>query len=71
MMTQMHPEIIVDQKDRKKSVVIPVAEWRRIMRAMEELEDIRAYDKAKSKDKPSDWVPFEDAVRKIRLRSGR
>lgn len=68
-MGHVHPEFIVDQKDRKKSVVIPVAEWRRLMEAMEELEDIRAYDKAKAK--PDDLIPFEKAVSKIKTRSGR
>ncbi|MEN6627324.1 MAG: hypothetical protein ABFD69_13955 [Candidatus Sumerlaeia bacterium] len=57
-MGHVHPEFIVDQKDRKKSVVIPVAEWRRLMEAMEELEDIRAYDNAK----PGDLIRFEKAV---------
>jgi hypothetical protein len=34
------------------------------MEAIEELEDIRAYDKAKAE--PDAPVPFEDAVRRIK-----
>jgi hypothetical protein len=34
------------------------------MEAVEELEDIRAYDKAKAR--PEEIVPFEEAVRQIK-----
>lgn len=40
MMT-FHEEYLVDDKGTKKSVVIPVEEWERVLEAMEELEDPR------------------------------
>jgi len=52
-------------KDRsKKAVVVPISEWQQIKEDLEELDDIRAYDKAKSK--PSESVPFDKAIKKIR-----
>lgn len=63
-MLTVHPEFVVDKKARKKAVLVSLAEWRRLMEALEELEDIRAYDKAKSRREAV--VPFEDAVRQIR-----
>lgn len=62
-MVAIHPEFVVDEKNKKKAVLLPFAEWQHIMEELEELEDIRAFDEAKSM--PSDAVPFEDAARKI------
>jgi len=62
-MIAIHPEYVVDDKNRKRAVVLPVAEWQQLMEELEELEDIRAYDEAKAQ--PSEPVPFKDAVRQI------
>ena len=61
----VHPEYIVDENSNKKSVVIPLAEWKEIVEEIEELEDIRAYDRAKQQieDEP---VPFDEAIKEIR-----
>ena len=49
---------------KKKAVVVPISEWQKIKEELEELEDIRAYDKAKSK--PSEPIPFDKTVQAIR-----
>jgi hypothetical protein len=51
-----------DGGNQEKAVVLPFAEWQQIAEELEELEDIRSFDEAKSE--PSDPVPFED-VRRI------
>jgi hypothetical protein len=63
-MIEVHPEYIVDENLNRKSVVLPYAEWKNIVEEIEELEDIRAYDRAKNgtEDKT---VPFEQAVKEI------
>lgn len=63
-MLSIHPEYIVDTSKRKRAVVIPLNEWEKILDDMEELEDIRAYDKAKKSG--SDLVPFSEALSEIR-----
>jgi len=63
-MKAIHAKYLVDENDKKKAVLIPFREWKQILEDMEELEDIRAYDKAKSKK--SDPIPFDQAVREIR-----
>ena len=63
-MVALHPEFVVDEKAAKKAVILPFAEWQRLMEEVEELEDIRAYDKAKAE--ADDAVPFEEAIRRIR-----
>jgi hypothetical protein len=63
-MVAVHPEYVVDEKQNRKSVILPVAEWEQLVEDLEELDDIRAYDKAKAGTQ--DAVPFEQAVREIR-----
>lgn len=62
-MVSFHPEFLVDEQNERRAVVLPVAEWQMIVEELEELDDIRSFDTAKSQ--PSDAVPFEDAVNKI------
>ncbi len=62
-MLEFHPEYIIDKNSHKKSVVIPLAEWQKIMDAMDELDDIRAYDLALSKN--DGIILFEQAVNEI------
>ncbi len=58
-MTTINPQYIIDKKGNRISVVIPVTEFETIMEELEELEDIRLYDEAKS-DKESS-IPIDDA----------
>ena len=62
-MVTVHPEYVVDEQQHRKAVLLPVAEWESIVDELENLDDIRAFDAAKSG--PQDTVPFEHAVREI------
>jgi len=62
-MIALHPEYIIDQKKRKKSVIIPFDEWEKLMYDIEELEDIRSYDIAKSDNDKT--ISFEEAVKEL------
>jgi hypothetical protein len=48
--------------------MVPYREWNALMRDLEELEDIRAYDRAKARR--DEAVPFEQAVRELKKRRG-
>jgi PHD/YefM family antitoxin component YafN of YafNO toxin-antitoxin module len=63
-MVTLHPEYVVDEKQRRRAVLLPAPEWEQVIEELEELEDIRAFDQAKSG--PQDAIPFEQAVREIR-----
>lgn len=65
-MITLHPEYVVDEQQRRKAVLLPLAEWDRIIEDLEDLDDIRAFDAAKADSKES--VPFEHAVREIQGR---
>jgi PHD/YefM family antitoxin component YafN of YafNO toxin-antitoxin module len=59
-----HEEFIVDGDGKRKAVIVPWEEWQELLEALEELDDVKAYDEAKRQ--PSDPVPFDQAVREIR-----
>lgn len=64
-MIAIHPEYIVDDNAEKKAVIIKFNEWNNILSEIEELDDIRAYDRAKA-DRNDEDIPFEQAVSAIR-----
>jgi len=63
-MVQMHPEYIIDTQQKTKAVVLPYEEWEQVLEALEELDDIHAYDKAKSQ--PSEPISFAQALKEIK-----
>lgn len=67
-MITIHEDYLVDEQGRRKAVVVPLEQWEKVLEALEELEDIRAYDEAK--DRRSEPVPFEQAIREIREGKG-
>ncbi len=62
-MLALHPEYVIDEHKETKAVLLPFNEWRQVLEAIEELEDIQAYDAVKSQKQ--EYVPFEQAVQEI------
>ena len=67
-MMGFHGEYLVDEQGNRKAVVVPISVWEQIVEALEDLEDIRAYDEAKMH--PSEIIQFEQAVSEINEGSG-
>lgn len=63
-MRPINPQYVLDGNDNRKAVVLPLSEWEQILSDLEDLDDIRAYDQAKSA--PDEAIPFDQAVREIR-----
>jgi len=59
----LNPQYITDDKGKKLSVVLSMKEYRKIIEDLEELEDIRQYDEAKTLNEPS--IPIDKAFRQI------
>jgi predicted transcriptional regulator len=61
-------QIVLNKKGKAIAVQIPVAQYKKLMAMMEELDDIRAYKKVKKQK--SKWVPaekvFEELEKKIK-----
>lgn len=62
-MVTIREEYLIDQAGNRKAVVLPLAEWQQIKEELEELDEIRAYDKAKRH--PSEPVPFEQVMAEL------
>ena len=62
-MVSVHPQFVIDDKERRQAVLLSVADWQRIVEELEELDDIRAYDRGKAGSQ--DAIPFEQAVREL------
>ena len=63
MEVMLNPQYVIDKENKPKAVLLTMSEWEQIVEDLEELDDIRAYDAAKSG--PQDTIPFEQAVREI------
>lgn len=61
----VHAEYVVDENLNKKAVIIPYSEWKKVIEELEELDDLRAYDQAKS-EADNDVLDFDQAVAEIR-----
>ena len=60
-MTALHPKYITDTAG-KKLVVLPLKEYDSMIEELEELEDIRLYDKAKKED-DGERILFSDYLK--------
>ena len=56
-------QILVDNKGKTVAVQIPISQYKKMLEIIEEMEDIKAYKKAKKQK--SDWVPFEKSFATI------
>ncbi|MBI5359587.1 MAG: hypothetical protein HZA48_03290 [Planctomycetes bacterium] len=62
-MLKLKERFMTDNNGRRIGVFIGISSYRRIIRNLEELESIRAFDEAKlSKDKP---IPIKQAIKEI------
>jgi uncharacterized protein (DUF39 family) len=63
MKLTLNPQYVIDKERKPKAVLLTIDEWEQVIEDLEELDDIRAYDAAKTGT--LDAVPFEQAVREI------
>jgi hypothetical protein len=61
----MKTQYITDTKGKKTGVILSIRDYEKILEDLEELEDIKAYDRAKSRI--SEPIPFDQALKEIEL----
>ena len=62
-MINVHPQFITDTAG-KKLVVLPLKEFKTLIEELEDMEDVRLYDKAKKND-TGERIPMEEAFKMI------
>lgn len=59
----LNESFIIDAKGRKVSVVLPIKNYEKMVEDLEELEDIKAYDKVMQRK--HQFIPLEKALSQI------
>ncbi len=54
---------IIDEKGKRLSAVVPIKKYEQFLEESEELEDIRAYDKAMRRKQ--EFIPLEEALKEL------
>jgi PHD/YefM family antitoxin component YafN of YafNO toxin-antitoxin module len=62
----LHPQYITDKNGRKTSVLLSLEEYERLLSEVDAAEDLKLYDKAKSKK--SATLPAEEVFQRIENR---
>ena len=60
----MKPQYITDGIGKKLSVILPISEYQKLLDELDELQCVKAYDKALSRKQ--EFIPFEEIVKQIR-----
>lgn len=68
-MNTLTPQYITDSSGKKSMVILPVKEFESIIEALEDLEDVRLYDKAKKEDN-GERILFSDYLKKREKSNG-
>ena len=67
-MSTFKENFIVDENGSRVGVVLDIADYRKLLEDLEELDAIRAYDEAKTSG--DEAIPFEEAIAEIEQRRG-
>ncbi|MDR3715632.1 MAG: hypothetical protein P4L51_22710 [Puia sp.] len=62
-MTQLRENFVVDAKGNRVGVFLPIKDYNKLLEELEELEDIKAYDRAVSRKQ--EFVPLDQALKQI------
>ncbi len=62
-MLTVHPQYITDKEGNKISVVLPIKEYESLLEELEQMEDVKLYDEAKTLNEPS--IALDEAFRII------
>ena len=62
-MTLVKENFVTDAKGNKIAVLLPMKDYNKILEELEELEDIKTYDKAMSRKQA--FIPLNQALKEI------
>jgi len=62
----MKTQFITDDKGQKQAIILPIAEYEKLMEELEELEDIKLYDKVKSNKE--EYTSFDDFLKSRKVK---
>jgi hypothetical protein len=63
LLVRLNQRYLVDEEGQKVGVLLDIEDYQNLLKQLEELESIRAYDSAKASG--DEAIPFEDVVTEI------
>ncbi|MEI6184227.1 MAG: hypothetical protein WCP65_01775 [Bacteroidota bacterium] len=57
------PQYITDNTGKKLAVVLPMKDYTKMLEQLEDIEDVKTYDKAMSEKQ--EFIPLEQAIKEI------
>jgi hypothetical protein len=67
-MLSIKQQFITDNNGHKIGVLLPINEYNKILKELEEIEDIKAFDLAKAKNETT--IPLRDSIKIRRKKNG-
>ena len=64
-MTLLKENFVTDAKGNKIAVLLPIKDYNKILGDLEELEDVKAYDKAVDRRRSKTLSPLSQAIKEI------
>ncbi len=62
-MTHIRENFVVDAKGNRVGVFLPIKDYNKLIEELEELDDIKAYDKAVSRKQ--EFIPLDQVLKQI------
>ena len=62
-MVPFKENFVTDANGKKLAVMLPIKEYNRMIEALEDAEDVKAYDKVMSRKQ--EFIPLEQALKEI------
>ena len=59
-------QIVTNKKGKAVAVQIPLSKYKKLLELAEEMEDIKAFDRAMKRKK--DFIPFDQAVKELKAK---
>jgi len=59
-------QIVINNKGKVVAVQIPMNQYKKLLELAEEMEDIKAYDRAKKRKQ--EFIPFSQAVKELKAK---
>ena len=64
-MTHSRESFVVDAKGNRVGVFLPIKDYNKMLAELEELDDIKAYDKAVGRKQ--EFIPLDEALKQIEV----
>lgn len=66
MSVALHPQYVVDESGKRRSVVLSIEEWEALLQEREDMHDVALLTRLKAESTPEDFMSLEDFEAELR-----